>query len=160
MLLFSIRLLQRSSTWAICSVFWRKSIAREFLARCKTCFKKFSTVRWFTLFQVRLKELKKIKEQTPFLDFKNQLISNTMIFKENLKIIMNSLVEIMWRDKVKSSNIQETIQNAFQHIYKGGFDEIKEEEEENWITSRIETSEFRLSNARNQKSTKKSDSQN
>ena len=50
-------------------------------------------------------ELKKHKEHTPFLDFKNQLISNTMIFKENLKIITNSLIEIMWREKVKNQKI-------------------------------------------------------
>ena len=68
-----------------------------------------------------------------------------MIFKENLKIILNSLVEILWWEKVKSQNIQETIQNAFQHIYKGGFDEIKEEEEDNCASSRLEPSDFRLS---------------
>lgn len=78
-----------------------------------------------------------------------------MIFKENLKIIVNSLVEILWREKVKSQNIQETIQNAFRHIYKGGFDEIIEEEEENYASSRLEPSEFRLSKTRNQKSMKK-----
>lgn len=50
-------------------------------------------------------ELKKIKEKSPYLDFKNQLISNTLIFKENLKIIIINLLDIIWKEKVKSNKI-------------------------------------------------------
>ncbi len=50
-------------------------------------------------------ELKKIKEKTPYIDFKNQLISNTLIFKENLKLIGNSLIDMIWKEKVRSDKI-------------------------------------------------------
>lgn len=64
-----------------------------------------------------------------------------MIFKDNLKLITNTLIELVWREKVKTHNIQETIQNAFHHIYKGAFDEIAEVDEEHMQSSRLEFTE-------------------
>ena len=80
-------------------------------------------------------ELKKIKEQQPFLNFKNQLINNTLIFKENLKLITNSLIDIIWKEKVSFDRIQETILKAQKEIYKGEFEEIAELDEESYPNS-------------------------
>lgn len=68
-------------------------------------------------------------------DINNQLINNTYIFKENLKMISlkigkQLLVDQIWSDKVKVDKIQETIQCAMIQINTGTFDEIKELDEE------------------------------
>lgn len=44
-----------------------------------------------------ISELKKLQEKSVFLDIKKQLISNTLIFKENLKMIAFSLSKIKSR---------------------------------------------------------------
>ena len=59
-------------------------------------------------------ELKKLKEKTPYLDIQNQLFTNTMIFKENLKLITCALIDAVWKEKVKTENIAETIKSAYQ----------------------------------------------
>ena len=49
----------------------------------------------------------------------------------------------MWKEKVKTAKIKETIQAAFNEIYRGNFEEIKELDEEqmynSWMNSRCET---------------------
>lgn len=73
----------------------------------------------------------------------NQLFINTCIFKENLKIIVSSLIESVWKDKIRSEKIKETIKSACNEIYRGKFEEIKELDEEemynSWMNSRINT---------------------
>ena len=66
-----------------------------------------------------------------------------MIFKENLKIITLSIIDIVWNDKITSDNIQLAIQNSMEQIYKGDCEEIKEldEEEESSFIKSGETSE-------------------
>ena len=82
-------------------------------------------------------ELKKIKSRKKKFDIKNQLVNNTFIFKENLKIITGSLIDTLWNEKVRTEKIQQTIQKAQQEINKGTFEEIieMEEEEENYLSS-------------------------
>lgn len=82
-------------------------------------------------------ELKKIKSRKKKFDIKNQLVNNTFIFKENLKIITGSLIDTLWNEKVRTERIQHTIQKAQQEINKGTFEEIIElgEEEENYFSS-------------------------
>lgn len=82
-------------------------------------------------------ELKKIKSRKKKFDIKNQLVNNTFIFKENLKIITGSLIDTLWNEKVRTERIQQTIQKAQQEINKGTFEEIIElgEEEENYFSS-------------------------
>ena len=84
-------------------------------------------------------ELKKIKSRKKKFDIKNQLVNNTFIFKENLKIITGSLIDTLWNEKVRSEKIQQTIQKAQQEINKGTFEEILElgEEEENYLSSDV-----------------------
>ena len=84
-------------------------------------------------------ELKKIKSRKKKFDIKNQLVNNTFIFKENLKIITGSLIDTLWNEKVRSEKIQQTIQKAQQEINKGTFEEIMElgEDEENYLSSEI-----------------------
>ena len=66
-------------------------------------------------------------------------MTNTLIFKENLKIITNKLIDTIWKEKIKSETIQQTIQKAFCSMYRGGFEEIKELDEEHlynsWVNS-------------------------
>lgn len=76
-----------------------------------------------------------MKEKSPYLDLPNQMINNTCIFKENLKMITMSMIEEIWRDKTAAENIADTIKSAFFEIYKGGFDEIKELDEEQLYNS-------------------------
>jgi hypothetical protein len=84
-------------------------------------------------------ELKKIKSRKKKFDIKNQLVNNTFIFKENLKIITGSLIDTLWNEKVRTEKIQQTIQKAQQEINKGTFEEIIElgEEEENYLSSDV-----------------------
>jgi hypothetical protein len=84
-------------------------------------------------------ELKKIKSRKKKFDIKNQLVNNTFIFKENLKIITGSLIDTLWNEKVRTEKIQQTIQKAQLEINKGTFEEIieMEEEEENYFSSEI-----------------------
>lgn len=53
------------------------------------------------------------------------------------------MIESIWKDKVRSENIKETIQSAFNEIYRGNFEEIKELDEEqmynSWINSKSNT---------------------
>jgi len=76
-----------------------------------------------------------MKESTPALDIQNQLFNNTCIFKENLKVIAAMLIESVWREKVKAEKIKETIKAAFNDIYRGEFEEIKELDEEQLYSS-------------------------
>lgn len=46
-----------------------------------------------------------MKLNQPKLDIKEHLKSNTEIFKENLKIIINYLVESIWNQKINQNNI-------------------------------------------------------
>ena len=75
-------------------------------------------------------ELKKIKSGHVKFDIQNQLINNTYIFKENLKLITVKIVEQIWSDKMKGDNIQETIKVAMDEINKGKFERILEVDEE------------------------------
>ena len=65
---------------------------------------------------------------------------NTCIFKENLKVIISALVESIWKDRVRADKIQETIKSAYNEIYRGEFEEIKEVDEEqmynSWMNSK------------------------
>ena len=66
----------------------------------------------------------------PKLDLKAQLTNNTLIFKENLKLITSFLIDAIWNDKISQDKIQNTIDWASQLIYKGNFEEIQEVDEE------------------------------
>ena len=85
--------------------------------------------------------MKKLKEKTPYLDLQNQLLTNTCIFKENLKLITNSLIDSIWKEKMKGDRIKDTIQSAICEIYRGNFDVIKELDEEQLYNSWIKSGE-------------------
>jgi len=57
------------------------------------------------------------------------------------------LIECVWKEKVKAAKIKETIQAAFNEIYRGNFEEIKELDEEqmynSWMNSRCNTERFK-----------------
>ena len=110
------------------------------------------------LYRVCLKELKKLKGESPKLDMENQLTINTSIFKENLKIISNSLIDAVWKNKIEAGKIQDTIRSAFDQIYRGSFEEIEELDEEqfynSWINSQANTERL-LSDAKNRKTNEK-----
>ena len=71
-----------------------------------------------------------MRQRSPNLDLKQQLITNTLIFKENLKILSISLIENIWKDKISDKKIDKTINTASKNVYKGPFEEIKELDEE------------------------------
>ena len=52
------------------------------------------------------------------------------IFKENLKIITGKLIESIWKEKLRPENIKERIKEAYNEIYRGNFEEIRELDEE------------------------------
>lgn len=78
----------------------------------------------------------------PKLDLKAQLTNNTLIFKENLKLITSFLIDAIWNDKISQEKIQNTIDWASKLIYKGNFEEIKEVDEEqlynSWLNNKTE----------------------
>ena len=82
-------------------------------------------------------ELRKIKTKKKKFDIRNQLVNNTFIFKENLKLIAGSLVDTLWNEKIKPDTIDLTISQAQLEINRGSFEEIEElcEEEEAGMTS-------------------------
>ena len=101
--------------------------------------------------------MKKLKAETPKLNLENQLCTNTSIFKENLKIITNSIIDSIWKAKMETDNIQETIKSAFNQIYRRSFEEIKELEEEqyhSWVNSQSNTERL-LSEHKNKPNSKK-----
>ena len=125
---------------------------------CQKYLLKYSTQKCCMLYRVCLKELKKLKGESPKLDMENQLTINTSIFKENLKIISNSLIDAVWKNKIEAGKIQDTIRGAFDQIYRGSFEEIEELDEEqfynSWINSQANTERL-LSDAKNRKTNEK-----
>lgn len=78
--------------------------------------------------------LPKQPRRTP--DLKAQLINNTFIFKENLKIITRLLIDNLWEDQIRAEQIQKTISQAKLSMHKGRFEEIEElQDEENCASS-------------------------
>lgn len=71
------------------------------------------------------------------------MCANTSIFKENLKVIVNTIIEAIWKEKLHNDNIKQTIQAAYTEMYKGKFEEIEELEEEqlynSYLNSRRDT---------------------
>lgn len=57
-------------------------------------------------------ELKKIFRLNPKFDLKGQLINNTYIYKENLKLLSNILIDSLWKDKCRDENVSNIISNA------------------------------------------------
>ena len=49
----------------------------------------------FTLF-----ELKKLKEENEMINIEEQLITNSIMFKENLKLVSGQCIEMLWRKQV------------------------------------------------------------
>lgn len=94
-----------------------------------------------------------MKEKTPSIDIQGHLVTNTCVFKENLKLITNSVIENVWKDKLSPDNIKQTIQKAIYDTYKGNFDEIKELDEEqlynSWINSEKATDRIMSDNNMN-----------
>lgn len=62
-----------------------------------------------------------------------------LIFKENVKLIVATIIESLWKDKTHSERIKETIQSAYDQIYKGEFEQIDELEEEQQYPSKTES---------------------
>ena len=75
-------------------------------------------------------ELKKIQRKSPKFDIKGQLINNTYIYKENLKLLSGMLIDQLWKEKVKEENISEFVSMSSLKGYMKIGDEIKEEGEE------------------------------
>lgn len=57
------------------------------------------------------------------------------IFKENLKLIVNTLIESICKEKLSNESIKQTIQEAYDEIYRGKFEAIKELDEEQLYSS-------------------------
>lgn len=77
-------------------------------------------------------ELKKIQRKTPSFDLKGQLINNTYIYKENLKVLSNMIIDQIWKEKVKEDSISEIVTTAaLQNFYNRGEEipEVKSEDE-------------------------------
>lgn len=75
-------------------------------------------------------ELRKLKDRDRGLEIQRQLYTNTLIFKENIKLICGALIESTWRENLRAEKVDETIQQAKRDMLRGNFAEIKETEEE------------------------------
>lgn len=75
-------------------------------------------------------ELKKMDKRNSKKDLGLQLTNNTYIFKENLKKISGFIIDQIWKEKIKGDKINDTIKEALTNYRKGDFDEILEEEED------------------------------
>lgn len=81
-------------------------------------------------FVYAVNELKKIFRLNPKFDIKGQLINNTYIYKENLKLLSNILIDSLWKEKCREENVSNIIANAnLLKNWKNRVDEIKEEDE-------------------------------
>lgn len=76
--------------------------------------------------EVCLKELSKYKNRHQPLDVKNLIESNLRVFKENMKIIIGSVLDQICAIETSSSKIEQLL---IKENNKGTFEEIKEVDE-------------------------------
>ena len=50
------------------------------------------------------------------MDLKEQLLTNTHIFKENLKVIVTNLIDIIWKKKLTSVNVKNCLKNVGKNL--------------------------------------------
>lgn len=78
-------------------------------------------------------ELKKIQKKTPpTFDLKGQLINNTYIYKENLKVLSNMIIDQIWKEKVKDDSINDILMAASNANFfnpQDGIPEVNESDE-------------------------------
>jgi hypothetical protein len=82
-------------------------------------------------------ELRKIRGSFPNFDLNAQLLQNTLIFKENLKLISGSLIDSIWSQILKRATAGDEplrTQEPFRSLWKP-FDAIKELSEEEFSRS-------------------------
>lgn len=94
-----------------------------------TIFQNFDKIIESEMFYA-VNELKKIQRKSPKFDIKGQLINNTYIYKENLKLLSGMLIDQLWKEKVKEENISEFVSMSSLKGYLKVSDEIKEEDDE------------------------------
>ena len=59
-----------------------------------------------------IQELKKMKETSMKINLHKQLYLNSQIFKENLKLIANILIESIWKKCTNEDGMQEILRQA------------------------------------------------
>lgn len=64
------------------------------------------------------------------VDFSSHLYTSAMTFKESLKVIVNLLIENIWKERLEPPMFQETLTKIKAEIWRGPFDQITEVEEE------------------------------
>ena len=95
--------------------------------------------------------MRKFHKNALFKEFKKQLISNIFIFKENIKLISNSIIDVVFNEKISDFFIKKNLEilqkckgSTFEKS-KGGtfgfFEEIKEVEESNFGSSLYNSAE-------------------
>ena len=75
-----------------------------------------------------------MKEKNSGIDITNQLYINTLMFKENLKLITTNLIDLIWKDKIKNEKNTKNLEKTIFDLKTSGIEIIKEEEEnfEEW----------------------------
>lgn len=87
--------------------------------------------------EVSSSELRRLKEGRFREELDQQLYTNTRIFKENLKLITESLIESIWREKLRSDRLDDSLRLATKESLLGPCEEIRETEEEHLAGSDI-----------------------
>lgn len=64
------------------------------------------------------------------MDFQDQFVRNSKLFKENLKLITCSLIDVLWKEKIDSPQTADILK-SLERKEQRGFEEIREESEEN-----------------------------
>lgn len=75
-----------------------------------------------------------------------QLVNNVFVFKENLKAIVNKLIEGVWEEQTQETSLREGIQKAIFKSYKNSIDDIAEEDDEYIHSSVANTKQSGLQN--------------
>lgn len=83
-----------------CSAFWTKSRKTGTWRRSRTSFARFSNGKSSTQSSVGSPELRRQRERIPELDIQSQLVTNTVIFKENLRLITGAVSGLTSRARV------------------------------------------------------------
>ena len=97
-----------------------------------------------------IQELRKINTNSKdreHLDIKNQIVNNTFIFKENLKTIVISLIDILWEAQVEPSKIKDRMAESEFSRWTQQYEEIQEIQEMDEELEGTQTSENMTSKA-------------
>lgn len=82
------------------------------------------------------------------INIQEQLYNNSKVFKENLKLITDSIIENTWKEEIRPKRMKETINEISRELYTGQCEVITEQDEDR-VSSIHNTIELTINNDTN-----------